>query len=350
MPIGTASGIIKTTGPKRWPIGRCTAISLEAAERALAGAKLPPDFDKARLGVIHATVRGNLKSLFSYRAEIRDFGLGKTSAMEFPNTIMHSSAAFLSVATGAKAFNLSLSAGATSAIEALTRAEYMLEAGLCDYCLCIASEDVSFELLAFLEGNNEMETSYPDPFGVQRAGYALGEAAIALLCERRDTANDHKLIPRVEFLGSSTFHRVDSATRYAAVISEALTDAGIGPNEIGMVVSSANGSQTDKLEAEAISRVLGHAVPVTAPKGTFGDCGAASVFLGLIAMLYTHYQGFCPPTLGRSAYDPALPPINLIRSPRRIDGDIVLLTSLEFAGPSGALVMAMPSREKAERP
>jgi 3-oxoacyl-[acyl-carrier-protein] synthase II len=287
-------------------------------------------------------MRGNLKSLFDYRAEIRDFGLGKTSAMEFPNTIMHSSAGFLSLATGAKAFNLSLSAGAASAVEALLRAEYMLEAGLCDYCLCIASEDVSFELLAFLEGDSELETSHPDPFGSQRAGYALGEAAVALLCERPHSADGRHVIPQAELLGSSTMYCADRPEHYEQLIHTALRDAGQGTKDIALVVSSANGSQTDKFEADAIFRVFGASVPVTAPKGTFGDCGAAAVLLAMISTIYTRNHNSCPPTLGRSPYDPALPPLNLIRTPRRIEGDVVLLTSLEFGSPSGALVMSMP--------
>ncbi len=344
--LGTSPAKVKPVGPKGWPVGRATGLALESARRSLAGARLGTEFDRSRLGVIHCTMHGNLKSLYDYRTEMREYGLGRASPMQFPNTIMHASASYLSIAIQAEAFNLTISNGLISGLAALGRAAQLIGIGACDQCLCVTSEDISLELLSFLSSREEFDAEAADPFGQSRGGYVLGEGSVALLVESADEARRRKVPVLAEILAVAVSSNQPAAGAYSRLTREVLDAASLRPGDIGAVMASARGSDSDAEEAIALADVFGKETPITALKGALGECGSAGPYLAIAAVVASSAQRLCPPTLGRSAYDPRLPAIDLVRKPRSYEHPAFLVNSFDYADCAGVLALALPASRK----
>jgi 3-oxoacyl-[acyl-carrier-protein] synthase II len=318
---------IKTVTPDRWPISRTTALGLKATQAVMPhnGVPLPAE---PRLGLIHATAYGNLESLFSYQSDLRKFGLRRASPMQFPNTILHAAASFLSIGVGATAFNITLSNENLSGVDALETATQLLEMDTADRVLVVTSEDVSAELIPMLETYDEIDWKAPDPFGEKRAGYAPGEAAVAVLIERTQQAQAAGKRVYARLRGSSGIsHRPHGNGSYEATMRSALADAGLQAADVGCVFASANGSRHDGEEANAIAAVFGEHVPVTSIKGAVGECGAASSLLNIAAAIYCGEKGYHPPTLGRSRYDRRLAPINVLRNKEKMKSPVFVVNA-----------------------
>jgi 3-oxoacyl-(acyl-carrier-protein) synthase len=322
VPIST-----KQVSIKGWPMTRSTALGSIAATAALREAGLLESEPGSGLGIIHASARGNLHSLIEYENELQRFGLDHASPVGFPNTLLHATAGFLSMQFGADAFNITVANEASSSLDAIELASQLLKAGAARSVLCVAAEELSAELLALLKADDELEPDFPDPFGEHRRGYAPGEGAVACVVETQATAKQRR--QRVlAFCRGYANASASSPERMSALLRSALADAGVTPAEIGCVMASGNGSLRDSMEAEAIAEVCGAEVPVTTVKGAFGECGTPSSLLSAAALLICSRRAVCPPTMGRSAYDPRLPQLNLVREPARMRTPFALVNAV----------------------
>ena len=313
--------------PNRWPISRATALALAAAESVMpiAEAESQPD---PRLGLIHATTYGNLQSLLDYQADLRKFGLNRGSPMQFPNTILHAAASFLSLALGAAAFNITLSNEGVSGMDALDMARNLLSIGAADRILVVTSEAISPELIPVLQATDVLDWQFPDPFGEKRSGYAPGEAAVAVLLEK--LAHGRKRGSRIYgvFHGSSGLSsRPQTSSACDAAMRAAMADAGASAEDIGCVIANGNGSCSDAEEANAIHSVFGKSVPVTSVKSAFGECVASSFLLSLVSAILCAQGGYYPCTVGRSKYDTKLPPINLLRQKTKATNSMFMVNA-----------------------
>jgi 3-oxoacyl-[acyl-carrier-protein] synthase II len=321
------SSPLVTLTPNRWPVSRATALALAAAQSILPSGEALPQRDP-RLGLIHATTYGNLQSLLDYRADLRKYGLNRGSPMQFPNTILHAAASFLSVNLSAAAFNITLSSGALSGTDALETARQLLLVGAADRILVVTSEDVSQELIPVLQATDDLDWQFPDPFGEKRSGYAPGEAGIAVLLETAEHARNagHKIY--ATFCGASgLLHGPHTSAHCEKVMHHALSDAGISPDQVGCVIAHANGSKQDSEEANAIYSLFGKSVPATSVKGAFGECAASSFLLSLVAAVLCAQRGYLPGTVGRSKYDTKLSPINLLRRKARVSKPLFMVNA-----------------------
>lgn len=328
--MGAINAPVDVIGPKRWPVNRATAFGLLAARQALAQLALTPE-SASELGVIHATARGNFTSLLEYQSDIRRFGLDRASPLQFPNTILHAAAGFLSVATGACAFNITVTNGNASSVEAIEMARQLLLSGAARYVLCVAAEELTNDMVSFLQSEAELDLAFPDPFGEARSGYVPGEGAVAVLLETLESAKAHQrgVLAHFRGLATSDLGQDSAKDSLSRAMQAALTNAEVIPKDIACVVAHANGSREDGAEAEAISAVFGEETPVTSLKATYGECGAVGPMLALASLIACETRGCVPPTLGRSSYDQTLPKLNLVREPSPITKRTVLINVIE---------------------
>ena len=317
----------KQVSIKGWPMTRSTALGSVAATAALKEAGLLECEPGSGLGIIHASARGNLHSLIEYENELQRFGLDHASPVGFPNTLLHATAGFLSMQFGADAFNITVANEASSSLDAIELASQLLKTGAARSVLCVAAEELSAELLALLKADDELEVDFPDPFGEHRRGYAPGEGAVALVVETRATAKERGRRVLACCRGYANAP-ASSPERMSALLRSALESAGVAPTEIGCVMASGNGSLRDGMEAEAVAEVCGARVPVTTVKGALGECGAPGALLSAIALLICARRAVCPPTIGRSAYDPHLPQLNLVREPAPMRTPFALINAV----------------------
>jgi 3-oxoacyl-[acyl-carrier-protein] synthase II len=152
---------------------------------------------------------------------------------------------------------------------------------------CVTQEEVA--------GNGADPATASRPFDLNRKGMVLGEGAAAIILEEMESALARGATIHGEVVGtasSSVCNRQGVARRGAAlvnVISAALRDADCGPRDVGHL--HAHGLSTrscDEDEARAIQAVFDDraaTLPIAAAKSYFGNLGAASGLVELIASL-----------------------------------------------------------------
>ncbi len=184
------------------------------------------------------------------------------------------------------------------------------------------------------------------PFAADRAGFALGEGAAALVLETPAHASARSAAWSTTLSGYATncdgLHMTrPDATGQARAMTAALHDAGLAPADIGHL--NAHGTATDAgdaAEAESIVRVFGrHPPPMTATKGAVGHLLGAGGALELLATLRALQHRMVPPTAAVSAPDPALG-IDLVCGRARLLPQLrhAMSNSFAFGGTNAVLI------------
>ena len=154
------------------------------------------------------------------------------------------------------------------------------------------------------EGPMSEPGSISRPFDRSRRGMVMGEGAGTIVLEDYESAvkRGATIYGEVIGYGSSTVadrkYVADYRTAFSNVIKSGLESSGIKPSEIGHV--NAHGLSTDRCdreEAAAIQDVLGAETPVVAAKGNFGNLGAGSGVVELVASVKAFASGHLFPAL-----------------------------------------------------
>lgn len=189
---------------------------------------------------------------------------------------------------------------------------------------------------------------HPRPFDADRRGAILGEGAAAFVIETLESAKARNANIIAHIRGFANISepvlyyneqkkRTGEGIRRA--IRLALKEADRKPDDLAHVNSDGQGAIVeDRLEAEAIRAELGD-VPVTAPKGSFGDLGSGSGAVELVASLVGLRKNQIPPT--HNYETPAADcPINVVHGkPSESDKSTVLAMNHSRTGRSVALVV-----------
>jgi 3-oxoacyl-[acyl-carrier-protein] synthase II len=184
------------------------------------------------------------------------------------------------------------------------------------------------------------------PFDARRSGVVPGEGSGVLLLEDREHAEKRgaTILARVagfasrfEPPGTPWQPRSGGAIRQS--IAAALASAKLRPGDIGHVNAHGEGSvEQDRVEAQAIQQTLGD-VPVTAFKSYFGDLGAGSGAVELIASVLALVHGRVPPTLNYQAPDPHCP-VNVVQDqPQPLRSRAALKLNQAVTGQTAAVVI-----------
>lgn len=190
------------------------------------------------------------------------------------------------------------------------------------------------------------------PFDLNRTGMVLGEGAAALVLEEQSSAVARGATIYAEVLGgasSSVAGRNLVARRGEAMknaMLAALRNTGISPEAVGHV--HAHGLSTrsgDIEEAWAIREVFGgrsSPVPVTAAKSYFGNLGAGSGMVEMIASILSLQKGCLFATLNYQTPDPDCP-VDVVASPRSADAGSFLNLSVTPQGQASAALLRCPT-------
>ena len=211
----------------------------------------------------------------------------------------------------------------------------------------------AFDIIRALSaGSNDDPEHACRPFDAHRDGFVMGEGGTLLVLEAEDVARARGAEPYAELMGyaatSDAFHMVQprpDGREAARAATEALTDAGVGADEIDWV--SAHASSTplgDIAEARAIRLALGDRaadVPVSGTKALYGHpLGASGAIEAAICALAIR-DGWVPGSVNLAEPDPEIAALlpGLLRSGREGAYRRVLSTSFGFGGLNAALVL-----------
>ncbi len=194
----------------------------------------------------------------------------------------------------------------------------------------------------------EPPETWSRPFDATRNGQVLGEGAVTIILETEAhaAARGAKVYGTILGTGSAcVVERSGKPNFQLALVNAAraaFRDAGIGPDDVGHVNAFGLSDRVaDAAEAAAIHDLFGArgaAIPVTAFKSYFGNSGAGSGPLELIASLVGLQTGEVLPTLNYRTPDPACQ-LNVIHgSPARVVNKVFLKLSLTCMGQASALL------------
>lgn len=188
------------------------------------------------------------------------------------------------------------------------------------------------------------------PFDVRANGFAPGEGGAVLVVEDAQVARDRGAAQVYgEIAGYAATHDAHhpmelplDGRQYARAMTLALRDAGVAPDEVDLVVADAAGvPELDAAEASALHEVFGARagqVPVTAPQGFVGRLNVGGAALSVATALLAMREGVAPPVGNLDAPDPAYR-LDLVREPREIPIDVVLVNARGYGGFNSALVL-----------
>jgi 3-oxoacyl-[acyl-carrier-protein] synthase-1 len=235
-----------------------------------------------------------------------------------------------------------VSAACASSAKVFGNAARMIASGRIDAAVVGGVDSLCLTTLYGFRSLELVSSNPAQPYGAERDGLSIGEAAAFALVERDDGgSHDPRL---VGFGESSDAHHMSSphpqglGARLA--MSAALQSAGVGPEAVDYI--NLHGTATrnnDAAEDQAVFALFGRDVPVSSTKGATGHTlGAAGGCEAVIALLALR-EGLIPGGLNTTSVDPEL------RSDYRIanaDRPLahVLSNSFGFGGANCSLLFA----------
>jgi 3-oxoacyl-[acyl-carrier-protein] synthase II len=305
-------------------LDRFSQLAVVAAAEAVADAGwdggraggLP--YDPMRLGCILATGIGGIQTIELQHDVLRDRGPARMSPLGIPAQMPNAAAAAVSMKFGLKGQMYSVVSACSSGAHAIGCALRMIQYDDADAVVVGGAEAT---LTPFGFGSfNSMQALSPTgisrPFDARRDGFVMGEGAGVLVLEEAEAAaaRGAKVLGEVTGYGSTSdaYHLTAPEPSGAAAtraIELALSDAGIGPDDVDYV--NAHGTSTqlnDAAETAALKRALGEErarmIPISSTKSAIGHLLGAAGAVEAVATVKTLATRVIPPTIGYEVPDP----------------------------------------------
>jgi len=337
---------------------RFISLALAAAAQALDDAGLSRGFDHANTACVIGNGMGAATSeIASASALLRTQGLRRVSPFLIPRLLPNMAAGLVSIRHGLGGPHACPSTACASGANAVGDAFRLVQRGDCDVAVCGGTEsaidDVAlagFSRLKALSASRDPAAA-SRPFDKDRDGFVMAEGAAILVLESEEhfaarVAAPRRCYARVAGYGSSgdAFHITQPSGRGAeACMWRALHDGGVAPNRVGYVNAHATSTPLgDKLEADAIAKVLGGRVAVSSFKGATGHLlGAAGAFEAALTALAVR-EGVLPATRNLVASDVEGVVDLVAGAPRHVVGrvEFALSNSFGFGGVNASLLLA----------
>jgi 3-oxoacyl-[acyl-carrier-protein] synthase-1 len=260
----------------------------------------------------------------------------------------HAIAAFLARVLEVKGPCLTVSTACSSSAKALGSAARWLRAGLVDAVVVAGVEALSHSLLRGFHALGLLSDAPCQPFGAERRGINVGEAAAFCLLTRERAAvtlrgygesNDahHMSAPHPQGLGAEL------------ALDDALRKADVQASEVGYLNLHGTATpQNDAVEAALVARRYASDVHASASKSLTGHTmGAAGLLEAALCWLALE-RGLCSGSPARGPIDPALGSTfaaQLQHAPAQREVRLAASHSLGFGGNNTVLIFGPPAPE-----
>ncbi|NLI18199.1 MAG: beta-ketoacyl-[acyl-carrier-protein] synthase II [Actinomycetales bacterium] len=333
-----------------------TQFAVIAADEAWADAGAP-EVAPERLGVVVSSGIGGVWTILNAWDTIREKGARRVLPMTVPMLMPNSPAAHISVRFGARAGAHAPVSACASGAEAIGDAVEMIRRGRADVVIAGGTEAAIHPMpLAAFAKMQALSTRCDDPRGasrpydVTRDGFVMGEGAGIVVLESLEHAQArgatiHAVLAGVGMSADAYDVAPPDPTGQGQerAMRLAVADAGIAGEDVVHVNGHATSTPAgDLVEAQAISRVTGPSVLVSATKSMtghlLGGAGALETILTILAVR----ERLAPPTINVTQPEPELP-VDLVRDePRALpaDGPVYAVNNaFGFGGHNVALVV-----------
>lgn len=222
------------------------------------------DDNATKIGIVVGTSEGALGMGCIFEDSIAEKGNAFGSAFKFPNTVYNAAGGYLSICSGVKGYNVTITNGAQSGLHAIAYAKNLIEEGKEEAILASGCDenieiiDELYHKLGYV--SDKVNAPYSNGYG-----FSLADGSTTILVESESSANKRNATKYCTVAGYGlSHHNVEFATisgsRDALVnaINLALKDSNLTINDIDAISGFANGSKTvDSLELDAYKEVFG---------------------------------------------------------------------------------------------
>jgi len=247
---------------------------------------------------------------------------------------MGAGADFLAAYLGLGGPAYTISTACSSSGKAIASARRLLTLDLCDAVIVGGADSLCSLTLNGFAALESLSKGYCKPFGKQRDGINIGEAASLFVLSKEPGP--------VALLGigasSDAYHFSAPdplGTAVIAALQKALQDAGKHPDEVDYL--NLHGTATvlnDAMESKAVHAVFGNRVAASSSKGMTGHAlgAAAALELGFCWLLLTeNEQGALIPNINDDNIDDELAPLNWVKIGAKSGSGIKVCQSNSFA-------------------
>jgi 3-oxoacyl-[acyl-carrier-protein] synthase II len=338
---------------------RFTQLALVASDEALADAGwaqgLP--YDASDIGSIIGTGIGGIGTIEANDVLLFEGGPKSVSPLAVPLMMGNAAAAAVSMRHGLRGECFGTMSACSSGADAIGTAIRAIRYGDIKAVVTGGAEAALTPLSKAAFGAlDALSTSgISRPFDARRDGFVMGEGAGVLVLENGDEARARGaqiLAVMRGYGGTADAHHLTapqpSGEGAAMAITRALTDAGVGPQDV--VYVNAHGTSTqlnDRAETFALKTALGeHAtrIPVSSTKSSIGHLLGAAGAVEAVATILALRARLIPPTLGWEERDEELDLDYVPQTARPLElGDgqraIAISNSFGFGGHNSVLCL-----------
>jgi 3-oxoacyl-[acyl-carrier-protein] synthase-1 len=312
-----------------------------------------------RTGVYVGSGGGNYQNQYDYlplltesHGDLQAFGrqlVDTVNPMWLLRTLPNNVLGHIGIRHGLKGPNACITNHSVGGTLAVIEAFEALRQGEADRAVAVGHDaPIEPQMLLYYHGVGLLASEALRPFDARHDGSLLGEGAAALMLETEASAAERNASVLGEVLGGGVaceaeglFTIRDDGDGVARAVRQALEDAKLRPEDVGMIVAHGNGTpQSDASEAAALRGVFGAAMPpVTAFKWAFGHLIAAAGILDAVLALGALKRRVVPgiATLGSIAPDCFGLPLSA--APQAPRSDVALIVCRGFAGTNAALLV-----------
>ena len=244
------------------------------------------------IGMILGTADGPATEIINFHEGLIKNGLHAGSAFIFPNTVYNAAGGYLSINSGVKGVNVTLTNGAQAGLQSVCYAYNVVRDGD-EKMMMACGFDENTDTTRLLYGKLGYTTDSTEiaPYSLKDRTFVLGEGSTSMMLESENSANARGAEKYAEVAGYAMTHEPVSAGTLSGsgealdkAIKGACKNAGISIDEIDAIVGFGNGNRTvDRIEMESYGRVFGsNQKPVHTVKTTVGESRAAAATLSAV--------------------------------------------------------------------
>ena len=293
-----------------------------------------------RIGIVMGTSTGGIdrtEDAYAAWREDERFGADYAYATQHP---FHGFTDLLSSLSGVTGPRWVVSTACSSSAKVFATARRMLDLDLCDAVWVGGVDALCNTTVRGFHSLGVMASEPCRPFGKDRPGMNVGEAAAYVLLEKSTKTTPHAWLLGVGET-SDAYHMSSpdpEGSGAIAAMKQALADGGVSPHEVDYINAHGTGTQyNDASESAAVLKLIGKDVPVVSTKGytghTLGACGGVEAVLAIHAL----ENGFIP---GSPWSAPLDVDVNVPAESQRRDVRHVLSNSFAFGGNNCSVLLS----------
>jgi 3-oxoacyl-[acyl-carrier-protein] synthase II len=345
-------------------IDRFAQFFLVAVRQAMEQAGISYEEDDpaaARAGVVVGAGFGGMGSFIDEIVTLTERGPDRVSPTGVPRVIPNMAAGLASIEHNLLGPVTCVVTACSASANAIGDGAELIRRGAADVVIAGGSEAAitTFGIATFaqaraLSTRNDEPQRASRPFDADRDGFVMGEGGAALVLEDMEQAKARgaKVLAELTGYGMSAdaYHITlprPGGTGAARAMVNAVSDAGLSPEEIGYI--NAHGTSTeanDTTETAAIRIAMGEAadsIPVSSTKSMTGHILGGAGAVEAVACIMALRDQVLPPTINQETPDPECDLDYVPNQKRPATLDHAMSNSFGFGGHNVSLVFSRPT-------